>query len=40
MAFTCCADPRAVGTTEEWIALFDVEAQRALVPFLEALTAR
>jgi cytochrome c peroxidase len=34
------ADPRAVGRTEEWVPLFDVEAQRALVPFLDVLTAR
>jgi cytochrome c peroxidase len=34
------ADPRAIGSTEEWIPLFDVEAQRAMVPFLEILTAR
>jgi len=31
------SDPRAEGTTEEWVPLFDVDAQRALVPFLETL---
>ncbi len=32
------ADPRAVGTTEQWVPSFDTNAKSALVPFLEALT--
>jgi cytochrome c peroxidase len=32
------ADPRAVGTTEQWVPNFDTNAKSALVPILEALT--
>ncbi len=32
------ADPRAVGTTEQWVPSFDTNAMHELVPILEAMT--